>query len=94
MNLLGRRAGPVARPISSVGSAVSATSDDDAALRAALQAVVNAGATGAIGLVDDGVDVSAVAVGAARLDPRRPLRVLDEVRAGSITKTVIATITL
>jgi D-alanyl-D-alanine carboxypeptidase len=67
--------------------------DDDAALRAALRAVVDAGATGAIGLVDDG-DVSAVAVGAARLDPRRPLRVGDEVRVGSITKTVIATITL
>jgi D-alanyl-D-alanine carboxypeptidase len=44
--------------------------------------------------VDDGADVSAVAVGAARLDPRRPLRVRDEVRVGSITKTVIATITL
>jgi D-alanyl-D-alanine carboxypeptidase len=75
-------------------SAAPGPSDDHAALRAALQAVVDAGATGAVGLVDDGADVSAVAVGAARLDPRRPLRVRDEFRVGSITKTVIATITL
>jgi D-alanyl-D-alanine carboxypeptidase len=77
----------------SVGSAVH-PDHDAAALRAALTAVVDAGASGAIGLVDDGHDVSAVAVGAARLEPRRPLRVRDEVRVGSITKTVIATITL
>jgi D-alanyl-D-alanine carboxypeptidase len=69
-------------------------SDDDAALRAALEAVVDAGATGAIGLVDAGANVSATAVGVARLDPPRPLRVRDQVRAGSIAKTVIATITL
>jgi D-alanyl-D-alanine carboxypeptidase len=56
--------------------------------------VVGAGATGAIALVDNGQDVSAVAVGAARLDPRRPLHVRDQVRVGSITKTVISTITL
>jgi D-alanyl-D-alanine carboxypeptidase len=77
----------------SVGS-TSHRNDDDAALRAALTAVVDAGATGAIALVDDGQDVSTVAVGAARLDPRRPLHVHDEVRVGSLTKTVIATITL
>ena len=75
-------------------SAAPGPSDHDAALQAALQAVVDAGATGAVGLVDHGADVSAVAVGAARLDPRRPLRVQDEFRAGSITKTVIATIAL
>jgi len=89
-------AAPSAGTAGLVGSAGSAVGPnrDDAALRAALQAVVNAGATGAIGLVDDGTDVSAVAVGAARLDPRRPLHVRDEVRVGSITKSVIATITL
>jgi D-alanyl-D-alanine carboxypeptidase len=75
-------------------ASAAAPSDDDAALRATLEAVVDAGATGAIGLVDDGGDVSAVAVGASRLGTGRPLRVSDEVRAGSITKTVIATITL
>ena len=67
---------------------------DDAALRAALTAVVDAGASGAIALVDDGRHVSAVAVGAARLDPRQPMLLRDRVRVGSITKTVISTITL
>ena len=81
------------RLVGSAGSAVH-PGDDDAALRAALQAVVDAGATGAIGLVDDGADVSAVAVGTARLGTGRPLRVTDELRVGSVTKTVIATITL
>jgi D-alanyl-D-alanine carboxypeptidase len=75
-------------------ASAAAPSDDDAALRAALEAVVDAGATGAIGLVDAGANVSATAVGVARLDPPRPLRVSDQVRAGSIAKTVIATITL
>jgi D-alanyl-D-alanine carboxypeptidase len=78
--------------LGSAGPAVGP--NDDEVLRAALNAVVDAGATGAIGLVDDGTDVSTVAVGAARLDPRRPLRVRDQLRVGSITKTVIATITL
>ena len=68
--------------------------DDDVALRAALEAVVDAGATGAIGLIDADANVSATAVGVARLDPSRPLRVSDQVRAGSVTKTVIATILL
>jgi D-alanyl-D-alanine carboxypeptidase len=77
-----------------VPSASAAAPSDDDALRAALEAVVDAGATGAIGLVDAGANVSATAVGVARLDPPRPLRVSDQVRAGSIAKTVIATITL
>jgi D-alanyl-D-alanine carboxypeptidase len=77
-----------------VPSASAAAPSDDDALRAALEAVVDAGATGAIGLVDAGANVSATAVGVARLDPPRPLRVSDQVRAGSIAKTIIATITL
>ncbi len=68
--------------------------DQNAELRAALQAVVDAGATGVIALVDDGEDRSQVAVGAARLEPRKRLRVRDQIRVGSITKTFIATITL
>ena len=84
------------------GPAVKVGSDDlgsrqtpaDVAMRAALQAVVDAGASGAMELVDDGAHVSSLAVGAARLDPRRALRVRDQVRVGSITKTVVATITL
>ncbi len=66
----------------------------DPALRDALQAVVDAGATGMIALVDDGPTVSAVGVGAARLDPFEPISVRDQVRVGSITKTAISTITL
>lgn len=81
-------------PLAVPSASAAAPSDDDAALRAALEAVVDAGATGAIGLVDDGADVSATAVGVARLDRPRPLRVSDQVRVGSITKTMIATITL
>ena len=68
--------------------------DDDAALNAALRAVVDAGASGAIGLVDEGADVSTKAVGTAELGTDLPLRVGYEVRAGSITKTVIGAITL
>jgi D-alanyl-D-alanine carboxypeptidase len=56
--------------------------------------MVDAGATGAVGLVNDGEDVSAVAVGESRLGSGSRLRVSDEVRVGSVTKTVIATITL
>jgi D-alanyl-D-alanine carboxypeptidase len=81
-------------PVAVASASAAAPRDDDAALRAALEAVVDAGATGAIGLVDDSVDVSAMAVGVARLNPPRPLRVSDQVRAGSITKTVIGTIAL
>jgi D-alanyl-D-alanine carboxypeptidase len=68
--------------------------NDEAALRPALKAVVDAGATGAVGVVDDGEDVSAVAVGKARLGTGSRLRMTDQVRVGSVTKTVIAAITL
>lgn len=68
--------------------------DDEAALRPALRAVVDAGATGAVGRVDDGEDVSAVAVGEAQLGTGSRLRLTDQVRVGSVTKTVIAAITL
>jgi D-alanyl-D-alanine carboxypeptidase len=82
-----------AAPPGSAGSTVH-RGNDDAALRAALTAVVDAGATGALALVDDGRTVSSAAVGAAQLQPRRPLQVRDQVRVGSITKTVMSTITL
>ena len=81
---------PVAVPTASA----AALPEGDAPLRTALEAIVDAGATGAIGLVDDGADVSAMTVGVARLNRPRPLRVRDQVRVGSITKTVIATIAL
>ena len=66
----------------------------DAALRSALQGVLDAGATGAIGLVNDGTHVTAVTLGAAQLDPREPIQLRDQVRVGSLTKTVMSTITL
>jgi D-alanyl-D-alanine carboxypeptidase len=82
-------------PFAAVRSASAAAPNGaNEALRTALVAVIDAGATGAIGLVDADGNVSATAVGVARLDPRRPLRVSDQVRAGSITKAVISTITL
>jgi len=75
-------------------AATGGSRHDDEVLRAALQAVVDAGATGAIALVDDGDHQREMAVGSARLDPPESLRPVDQVRVGSITKTAMATITL
>jgi D-alanyl-D-alanine carboxypeptidase len=74
--------------------AASAGGDSDRALRAAMLATLDAGATGLIARIDDGDDVTRIGVGAARLDPRRPIRVGDQVRVGSITKTMVATVAL
>jgi D-alanyl-D-alanine carboxypeptidase len=63
-------------------------------LRAAVRATVDAGATGMIARVEDGDDVVRVAVGKARLDPPRRIRVTDQVRVGSITKPMVATVAL
>ena len=86
-------------PVRSVTAATTVTAGADrdestAALRAAMQAVVDAGATGVNALLDNGDDVTRLAVGRARIDPERPLRTNDQARAGSITKTLIAVITL
>ena len=70
------------------------TDDTQAALRAAMQAVVDAGATGVNALVDDGDHVTRLSVGRARLDPERRLRPQDQARVGSITKTAIAVVAL
>jgi D-alanyl-D-alanine carboxypeptidase len=59
-----------------------------------MQAVVDAGATGVNALLDDGDEVTRLAVGRARLDPDRRLRTGDQARVGSITKTLIAVIAL
>jgi D-alanyl-D-alanine carboxypeptidase len=83
--------GATARP------AVAVVADEDqstAALREAMQAVVDAGATGVNALLDDGDEVTRLAVGRARLDPDRRLRTGDQARVGSITKTLIAVIAL
>ena len=87
---------PPARSVAST-SGVAASADRDAstaALRAAMQAVVDAGATGVNALIDQGDDVTRLAVGRARLNPERPLHTGDQARVGSITKTVMAVIAL
>ncbi len=79
-------------PTRSVASStgIAATADpgaSSAALRAAMQAVVDAGATGVNALIDQGDNVTRLAVGRARLNPGRPLHTGDQARVGSITKT-------
>ena len=97
---LGPGSPATASPTLRNASAASATlaagsgSDQTAALRAAMQATVDAGATGVSALIDDGDEVRRLAVGSARLDPPRDLRPTDQVRVGSITKTAIAVIAL
>lgn len=81
---------------SSIASATSGASEtaSDAALRAAMQALVGAGATGVSALVDDGDGMRRFAVGSARLDPRLALRPADQFRVGSITKTAVSVVAL
>lgn len=89
-------ASPPARTVTAAAPAAAHTDEDDsrAALRAAMQAVVDAGATGVNALLDDGDDITRLAVGRARLDPERRLHPQDQARVGSITKTLIAVIAL
>src|SRR5262249_46965711 len=75
-------------------AAAGSSRHDDEELRAALQGMVDAGASGAIALGDDGHHRTEVAVGSARLEPPEAMRPVDQVRVGSITKTAMATITL
>jgi D-alanyl-D-alanine carboxypeptidase len=66
----------------------------DAALQAALDGVVAAGASGIELRVDDGRRTTRLAAGAARLEPRIPMRPDAKVRVGSVTKTFVATVLL
>jgi D-alanyl-D-alanine carboxypeptidase len=66
----------------------------DRDLRAALDGLVAAGASGASLQVDDGRRSVRLAAGAARLDPRLPMRPDARIRVGSITKTFVATAVL
>lgn len=66
----------------------------DAELQAMLDRVVAAGASSAALRVDDGRRTVRLAAGAARLDPRVPMRPDARGRVGSITKTFVATATL
>jgi D-alanyl-D-alanine carboxypeptidase len=69
-------------------------SDNATALRAAMSATIAAGATGVIARYDDGEEVTALALGKARLTPPRPLTVVDQARVGSITKSMVSTVAL
>ncbi|HEY7719589.1 MAG TPA: serine hydrolase domain-containing protein [Pedococcus sp.] len=84
-----------AAPTTATATTTAATLDrSERDLRAALEAVVAAGATGVNALVDDGDDVTRLAAGHARLDPDRRLRTGDQARVGSITKTFVAVVML
>jgi D-alanyl-D-alanine carboxypeptidase len=82
------------RAATAPNAATLARTGTDRGLRSALRAVVDAGATGVIARVDDGDDVTRIGVGAARLDPYRAIGTDDEVRVGSITKSMVATVAL
>jgi D-alanyl-D-alanine carboxypeptidase len=62
--------------------------------KAALAALIKAGAPGAIVLVRNGSSTSVFAQGAARLAPRQPVRRADHFRVGSITKIFVSTVVL
>jgi D-alanyl-D-alanine carboxypeptidase len=79
---------------SAAATASAAHGQPDSALRSAMLDTLAAGATGMIARVDDGDEVTRIGVGVARLDPRRPIRTSDQVRVGSITKSMVATVTL
>ena len=68
--------------------------DRDSELRAALQAIVDAGAPGIIALVDDGRRQTQIAITSSAVRPRRQLRINDQFRVASIAKTFVATIAL
>lgn len=87
-------AAAVAAPVTVASGQTTATEKSDSVLRAAMMAVVDAGATGVIVRVDDGDDVTRIGVGVASLDPRQPMGTSDQVRVGSITKSMVATVTL
>jgi D-alanyl-D-alanine carboxypeptidase len=86
--------GPLRVATASAVAAAFGPGEPDSALRTAMLATLDAGATGMIARVDDGHDVTRIGVGVARLDPRRRIRTGDQVRVGSITKSMVATVAL
>lgn len=79
-----------------VAAATPGTAGDHApdALRRSLDALVEAGVTGAIVRVDDGRRVRTVASGVSVLDPRTPIDAGGGFRVASITKSFVATVLL
>jgi D-alanyl-D-alanine carboxypeptidase len=65
-----------------------------AKLRRGVERVVAAGVPGVIVVVRDGRRTVRVAGGSARFKPRRPMRISDRFRIGSLTKTYVATVVL
>lgn len=87
--------GLVAPTSAGAARAASQTRPDGARLQALLDELVLNGAPGVLALVDDGKGPTwRGASGAARLDPRVPLRPGARFRVGSITKTMVATVVL
>src|SRR3954470_22009929 len=94
--------GVVASVVMSLGVAVPSVADTAAAparvgnprLQALLDELVTNGASGALARVDDGQHTWRLASGAARLDPRQPLRPAARFRVGSVTKSFVATVAL
>jgi D-alanyl-D-alanine carboxypeptidase len=63
-------------------------------LQAALDGVVAAGASGVVLRVDDGRRTYRLASGKARLDPPQAMDPVAKIRVGSITKSLVSTVTL
>jgi D-alanyl-D-alanine carboxypeptidase len=85
-----------------VGAALSTVAPATASTRAsvpsslssALTPLLAAGAPGAVALTRHGAHIERAGVGWADLVGRRPMRVTDRVRIGSITKTFVAVVVL
>lgn len=81
------------RPASALATPPS-TRVGDGEVRALLDELVAAGATGALAVIDDGRHTAQLASGAARLEPRQPLTAEARFRVGSITKSFVAVVAL
>ena len=79
---------------SAAKTAAPGTPTQDATLARHLDQVVDAGSPGVIALVNDGHGVELHAAGVADAESGRPLRATDRFRAGSNTKTFVATVAL
>lgn len=86
-------AGLLTSPASAVAAAAPASADN-ARLQALLDELVANGASGVVARVDDGRHSWRLAAGAARLEPRQPMRPEARFRAASITKSFVATVAL
>jgi len=89
---MGRAATSAAAALAVLGLAGSeaATAATGATPTAAARGLVAAGAPGAIVVVRTPAGLRAAAAGAARLRPRRPMRVSDRFRIASVTKSFVA----